>query len=264
MRWVGMAALVALFMVGGCRQIFGIGDPDPAAAGDAPKQADARFSDGPHATDAPVFLQQCSVLDTSLVGCWEFDDNLNDSGPHHLDITGSVSPPAYVAGHTAGGEAIVTNTIDLNVADSPILDVNAVTIAAWVYVTMLPDANKHWAVLDNNNQYALYVENNGSIRCYAGASTANMSGVIQANVWTHVACTGEGATLRAYVDGQQVATGILAGIPTSSTTGLTLGSDNPSGTGSRFQGWLDDVRLYNRALSADEICRIHDPGCVQH
>jgi hypothetical protein len=261
MRWVGVAGLVALWMLGGCRQIFGIGDPDPAAA-DARPMADARLSDG-HVlpTDAPTFLQECSAQDTSLVGCWEFEGNLIDSGPHHLDLTASSAPPSFVAGHLIGEDAIVTNSIDLNVADSAILDVNAVTIAAWVYVTTMPGGNVHSSILDNNNEYALYVESNGSIRCYAGASTANMSNVIQPNQWTHVACTGEGSILRAYVDGVQVATGILAGIPTGSTTGLTLGSDNPSGSGSRLNGWLDDVRLYNRALSAKEVCRLHDPGC---
>ena len=262
MRWVGLVGLVAL---GGCRQIFGIGDP-AMTAGDAPSLGDARQIDARGAIDGPAFLQQCSVQDTSLVGCWELDNSLADSGPHHFDITAGATPPTYVAGHTPGGEAIVTNNVDLSVADSVDLDVNAVTIAAWVYVTMMPSGNggsgsAHASVLDNNNEYALYVEGNGSIRCYAGASTANMSGVIQLNQWTHLACTGSGTTLRAYVNGQQVATGILAGIPAGSSTGLTLGSDNPTGTGSRLQGWLDDVRLYNRALTAVEICRLHDPNC---
>jgi hypothetical protein len=256
MRWAGVVGLVAL---AGCRQIFGIGDPDPARTGDAPPMADANLIDG-HQADASTFLQQCSQSDTSLVGCWEFDNNLLDSGPHHFDIASGMSPPTYVAGH-GSGEAIVTNTVDLNVADSPLLDVSAVTIAAWVYVTTMPGMNTHSAILDNNNEYALYIESNGSIRCYAGASTANMSGVIQVNAWTHVACTGAGTTLRAYVNGAQVATGILAGIPTSSTTGLTLGSDNPSGNGSRLIGWLDDVRLYNRALSASEVCHLYNPLC---
>lgn len=260
MRWGGLVGLVTLC---GCRQIFGIGDPGQAT-GDAAALGDVRQSDARVALDAPPFLQECSTLDTSLVGCWELDQSLADSGPHHFDLMSSNAAPTYVTGHT--GEAIVTNTIDLNVADSVDLDVNAVTIAAWVYVTAMPGGNggtgsMHASVLDNHNEYALYVEGNGSIRCYAGASTANMSGVIQINQWTHLACTGAGTTLRAYVNGQQVATGILAGIPTGSSTGLTLGSDNPSGSGSRLNGWLDDVRLYNRALTAVEICRLHDPNC---
>jgi len=254
MRWVGVVGLVALC---GCRQIFGIDTPTQAT-GDAPMQADARHPDA-RSADASTFLEQCSPLDTSLVGCWEFDQNLTDSGPHHFDIVSGTMQPNYVLGHT--GDAIVTNMADLNVADSDVLDVNAVTIAAWVYVSTMPQGQAHAAVLDNNNQYALYVEPNGQIRCYAGASTANVANVIQVNQWTHVACTGEGGQLHAFVDGQQVASGILAGIPTSGTTGLTLGSDNPSGSGSRLNGWLDDVRLYNRALSAIEICRLHDPNC---
>lgn len=260
MRWGGLVGLVGLVALGGCRQIFGIDDPNQAAA-DAPRVGDAPRSDARGALDAPPFLQECSPLDTSLVGCWKFDQSLADSGPHHFDIMSANSAPNYVSGHVAGSDAIVTNNIDLNVADSVDLDVSAVTISAWVYVTMMPGNQTHASVLDNNNEYALYVEGNGSIRCYAGASTANMSGVIQVNQWTHLACTGAGTTLRAYVNGQQVATGILAGIPNGSSTGLTLGSDNPSGTGSRLNGWLDDVRLYNRALTAVEICRLHDPNC---
>lgn len=260
MRWVGLTGLVALLLAGGCRQVFGIGDPDQAAPGDASHMADAARVDGAIPTDGPAFLQDCSTLDTSIVGCWEFENSLADSGPHHFDIMASSSQPTYVAGHTSG-EAIVTNMIDLNVADSAALDVNAVTIAAWVYVTTMPAMNMHAAILDNNNEYALYIESNGSIRCYAGASTANMSNVIKVNEWMHVACTGEGSVLRAYVNGAQVATGILAGIPTSSTTGLTLGSDNPSGNGSRLNGWLDDVRLYNRALAASEVCHLYNPLC---
>src|SRR4051812_2675386 len=102
MRWAGVAALVALVALGGCRQIFGIGDPDPATSGDAPPMPDARISDG-HVADAPTFLQECSVTDTSLVGCWEFDNNLLDSGPHHFDLVAPSMPPTYVPGHTTGG-----------------------------------------------------------------------------------------------------------------------------------------------------------------
>ena len=65
----------------------------------------------------------------------------------------------------------------------------------------------------------------------------------------------------AYVNGVQVASGVMSGIPTSGTTGLTLGSDNPSGNGSRFSGKLDAVRLYSRALSATEICHAYNPLC---
>ena len=259
MRWLGLAGLVALFLTGGCRQIFGIGDPDQAT-GDAPEHAidTTPADDAGHGSDvAPAAL--CDAIDTSLVGCWDFDGTTADGGPHHLDITAS-TPPSYVAGHI--GQAIDVTNLDLNVADSALLDVDAVTIEAWVYADQLPSGGgAHAAILDNNNQYALYLESNGSIRCYAGPSTANMSNVIVAHAWTHVACTASGSQILAYANGVQVASGVLAGIPTTGTTGLTLGSDNPSGTGSRFTGKLDAVRLYGRALTAAEVCHAYNPLC---
>jgi len=255
-----MAGLVALWGLGGCRQIFGIGDPG-LATGDAPQIGiDTKPPpDGPR-IDAPPASQLCDPLDSSLVGCWDFDGTTSDGTPHHLDITSS-GVPLYVAGHV--GQAIDATMIDLNVAETAVLDVNAVTIEAWIYADQLPGggAGTRASILDNNNQYALYLEANGSIRCYAGPSTANMSNVIVAHTWTHVACTAAGASILAYVNGVQVASGVLAGIPTSGTTGLTLGSDNPSGNGSRFSGKLDAVRLYSRALSSKEICFAYNPLC---
>ncbi|HET9990038.1 MAG TPA: LamG domain-containing protein [Kofleriaceae bacterium] len=252
MRWVGLVALA------GCRQIFGIGDPG-AAAGDAPPipidtpRADARTDGGPPPS------QLCDSIDGSLVGCWDFDGNLKGGGPYHLDIT-ATGVPTYVAGHI--GQAVDATNVDLNVAESPLLDVTAVTIEAWIYADSLPSGGATRAsILDNNNQYALYLEPNGTLRCYAGPATANMGNVIVAHTWMHVACTAAGAQILAYVDGVQVASGVMTSIPTDGSTGLTLGSDNPSGSGSRFSGKLDAVRLYSRALSATEVCRAFNPNC---
>ena len=263
MRWVGVAGLVALFALGGCRQIFGIGDPGATTGDGPPIPIDSKLADAARGSDSgapPSVL--CDPIDGSLVGCWDFDGNLKDGGPHHLDIS-TAGVATYVTGHI--GQAIDATNIDLNVADSPVLDVDAVTIEAWIYADTLPGGGgARAAILDNNSQYALYLESNNSIRCYAGPATANMSGVIAAHVWTHVACTAAGAQILAYVNGTQVAAGVMSSIPTSGTTGLTLGSDNPSGGGSRFSGRLDAVRLYNRALSALEICQAHDPNCTQN
>ena len=257
MRWVGVAGLVALT---GCRQIFGIGDPGAATGDGPPLGADTRHDDSARGSDSgapPSVL--CDPIDGSLVGCWDFDGSLKDGGPHHFDIT-TTGVPTYVAGHI--GQAVDATSLDLNVADSPVLDVTAVTIEAWIYADSLPSGGATRAsILDNNSQYAMYLEPNGTLRCYVGPATANMANVIVAHTWTHVACTAAGAQIMAYVNGAQVASGVMTSIPTDGTTGLTLGSDNPSGSGSRFSGKLDAVRLYNRALSATEVCRAFDPTC---
>ena len=71
------------------------------------------------------------------------------------------------------------------------------------------------------------------------------------NVWTHVALTYDGATLRLYVNGVQVASQAQAGSIQTPSTPLRIGGNVPYGE--YFQGLIDEVRVYNRALSAAEI-----------
>jgi hypothetical protein len=71
------------------------------------------------------------------------------------------------------------------------------------------------------------------------------------NVWTHVALTYDGAMLRLYVNGVQVASGAQAGSLQTPATPLRIGGNVPYGE--YFEGLIDEVRVYNRALSATEI-----------
>jgi hypothetical protein len=70
-------------------------------------------------------------------------------------------------------------------------------------------------------------------------------------VWTHVAVTFDGTTARFYLDGTETGSGGFSfGFDTESA--LHFGSDDPNG-GNAFNGALDEVRLYDKALSAAEI-----------
>jgi hypothetical protein len=74
---------------------------------------------------------------------------------------------------------------------------------------------------------------------------------IPLNAWTHLASTYDGANLRVYVNG------VLAG--TTAVTGAIGGTANPLRIGGNlpwgeyFNGLIDEVRVYNRALAASEI-----------
>lgn len=75
------------------------------------------------------------------------------------------------------------------------------------------------------------------------------SGALASNVWQHVAVTFDGNSLRLYVNGVQkhAASSTLNGAPYSSSLGQ-YGANNRV-----MYGPVDEVRLYDRALSADEI-----------
>ena len=74
---------------------------------------------------------------------------------------------------------------------------------------------------------------------------------VAANTWTHLAATYDGANLRLYVNGTQVGDAWPTGSMSASTGVLRIGGNDV--WWEWFQGLIDEVRVYNRALSAAEI-----------
>ena len=75
--------------------------------------------------------------------------------------------------------------------------------------------------------------------------------MIPVTTWTHLATTYDGATLRLYVDGVQVSSKPQTGTLASSANPLQIGGDDIYGQ--YFSGLIDEVRVYNVALTAAEI-----------
>lgn len=71
------------------------------------------------------------------------------------------------------------------------------------------------------------------------------------NAWTHLAFTYDGATEKLYVNGALVTSRAQTGAISTSNGVLHIGGD--SVWGEHFQGLIDEVRIYNRALTASEI-----------
>lgn len=71
------------------------------------------------------------------------------------------------------------------------------------------------------------------------------------NQWTHLAATYDGQYERLYINGTQVAVQTHAGTIISDTGALRIGGS--SAWGAYFQGSIDEIRIYNRALSASQI-----------
>jgi hypothetical protein len=76
------------------------------------------------------------------------------------------------------------------------------------------------------------------------------------NAWSHLAMTWDGATVRLYVNGSQVSTAAVTGTAFASTGPLRIGGNNV--WSEWFEGVIDDVRVYSRALSAAEIVADRD------
>ncbi|WP_211370402.1 LamG domain-containing protein, partial [Nonomuraea turkmeniaca] len=85
------------------------------------------------------------------------------------------------------------------------------------------------------------------------SSGANAQAVsdLPVNTWSHVAATYDGSTLRMFVNGTQVATNPTVGSLRTGTSPLRIGGN--SGSGEYFSGLIDEVRIYNKALTAAQI-----------
>ena len=71
------------------------------------------------------------------------------------------------------------------------------------------------------------------------------------NTWTHLAVTYDGTTLRLFVNGVQTSNKATTGALVTSTRPLRIGGN--AVWGEHFAGVIDEVRIYNRALTAAEI-----------
>ncbi|HEX6388808.1 MAG TPA: LamG domain-containing protein, partial [Solirubrobacteraceae bacterium] len=71
------------------------------------------------------------------------------------------------------------------------------------------------------------------------------------NTWTHFATTYDGTTIRLFVNGVQVGTRAQTGSLLQSTQPLRFGGT--AVWAEWFQGRLDEIRVYNRALTAAQI-----------
>jgi hypothetical protein len=82
---------------------------------------------------------------------------------------------------------------------------------------------------------------------------------VEVGKWYHVAATYDGQMMRVYVNGEEAASLPRDGSINPSGANPCLGSYAPGHSGAFFQGVLDEVRIYNRPLTPDEI-RKHASG----
>ncbi|HQU85580.1 MAG TPA: sialidase domain-containing protein, partial [Pyrinomonadaceae bacterium] len=79
----------------------------------------------------------------------------------------------------------------------------------------------------------------------------NPANIVTANVWQHVAATYDGAFMRIYVNGVEVGNRAQTGAIDNVTTPIVIGRNAVNTT--VFSGGIDEIGIYNRALSAAEI-----------
>jgi hypothetical protein len=204
-------------------------------------------------------------LNSGLIAFYPFSGNARDESANgnHGSVQGPVltedrnGQPDSAYRFSGGSDVIL-------VADPAILDVeNAVSFTAWIrpevpsgiYILWREDA------VDGGSLFSFDIYP-GYIRCglkrpTGGSASVQGNTAIQQGIWQHVAVTWDGTTMRAYYNGQPDGSSDFAGPMAVSDGDLSIGRYY---TG--FAGDIDEVRIYDRALSESEINELLGAGYI--
>ncbi len=212
-----------------------------------------------------ISLAYAEIPTKDLISAWNFNEDAgvvaNDAvSDNHGTIIGD---PNRVEGKY--GLALEFDGVDdmVEVPADPSLDTpNAFTAAAWIKVYEYPN---HAGVVWKGNMMA-----NGAFYTFRiavlpgqgitwGACSAGTEGwfasggTVESDTWTHVCITGDGDTPRGYINGLEDGTRrVLAPYLVYKDEPLRIGESH-FGPPVYFKGVIDEVVLYNRGLSPDEV-----------
>lgn len=164
---------------------------------------------------------------------------------------------------TAGkfGNALDFDGIDDSVAivDDASIDVpTSVTASAWVKPHAIGPGHQTILVKErgiDTGTYALHASTGNTFPEFelrpGSWYDAKASSALTSNEWAHVAGSWDGQTIKLYINGTLVASRAMTGPILTSNGFLRIGGSDIFGF--YFDGLIDEVRIYNRALSAQEI-----------
>ena len=213
-------------------------------------------------TDGAISFSIATSSTAGLVAAYGFNEGtgstVNDGSGN-----GNQGTIANATWSTAGkyGGALLFNGTNAAVAipDAASLHLTTgMTLEAWVQPTAAQGTVWRTIMLKERPgglSYALYANTSAGrpsadINIGSDQSAAGTAG-LAVNAWTHVAATYDGATLRLYVNGTLVRSVAAAGSLVAATGSLRFGGN--SIWSEWFKGYIDEVRIYNRPLSATEI-----------
>ena len=198
----------------------------------------------------------CDVTgDPSLRLCVGFDrvPMVEDLSDYAHMVTEAVD----LAPLTRDGLAAVSlsATSHIQIAEAKDLDVDQLTIDMWIQPAAIATGQRYW-MLDNNTQYFISYLDTKFVRCGIDTQTVDSAAAITDMSWHHVACTYDRQKLAVYVDGDRSrCMDLSAAIPKSGTLGVAIGANNGAGGYTdHYIGGLDNVHVYARALSTQQIC----------
>jgi hypothetical protein len=217
------------------------------------------------------------TLTSGLVGYWTLDGSktnwatgqtLDSSGNGNTgQMIGMSTSTSPVAGKI--GEALKFNGTSSYIPATVSLSANVATGCAWIKSSNVANSQRIFAQGTSGdasgNNFSLQIISStirGIVGNGGGGQFVGTGVSINSNIWYHVCMVLGGGSLKLYINGSLAQTDTTSTTLATGSLGMAIGrTDNGSGV-QYFQGILDDVRIYSRALSAQEVQQLYALGAA--
>jgi len=221
-----------------------------------------------------------AALTDGLVAYWPLDDG---SGDVARDIVGGndgelQGGPVW-SGGTVGTGALTFNGVDtlVRVTGFDVVGGSGITIACWVITGNLDtpgndprmvskaiggNSEDHWYMLSSTRvgdekRFRFRLKTDGT----TDELKADAPGLIDLDAWIHVAVVWDGATMMIYKNGVVVGSLAKGGtLDVDPTVEMAIGNQPATADSRPWDGSMDDVAIWNRGLSADEVNELMTNG----
>ncbi len=207
-------------------------------------------------------------VNDGLLGYWKLDEGSGTTaadssgyghdGALHRSPVWSTDTPATHFGNPYALHFDRSDADYVSIAGtSDIDDLQQLTLATWVKLDTMPAGQTmRFVTLRNEKAVLRYDGASGSgqlhfyVKIDGSFHSIRVNDVLSAGVWLHVAGTYDGSTVRLYLNGTEQAGAVSVSGTVATGDGVHL---SWSGSDGALNGLLDDMRVYNRALSGTEI-----------
>ncbi len=211
-------------------------------------------------------------LDSGLVGYWKYDDGSGSTAADastNADTGTLTNGPTWTTGQIGGAVNFDGNNDYVTSAGATGADIrDSISLAHWVKFDAFPTSGNHSTFINNdtggNHLYTFELYNNSGAYFITfvpgGGGNENTSAAvsISTGTWYHMAVSYDAQSndVIFYLNGAVVGTAddSVVGGYAGGTGTLYFGAD--AGTGSYLDGQMDEVRIYDRALSSDEMAAL--------
>jgi hypothetical protein len=203
---------------------------------------------------------ECVTPPSNMVGWWPGDSST-------LDLIGGnngtlQNGAGYTPGHVSGAFTFNGSGQFVSVGDPPALQITGeqVTLDGWINPAANGDATYFGKAESSNNDFCLFFLG-GNIQAYVKINgtehTVNTGYVPTLNTWTHIALTYDGSTITLYANGTVIGSDTASGNLTNSGSPFVIGGRFGD---LHFNGSIDEVEVFDRALGSAEIQGIYNAG----